>query len=138
MAKLYCKSLIALENVVMSYLLVPLQTLGYSGENIRILTQQHRGNSDKFLSQDGVGFEGEDGAAVGKVIDETGEDGWAKDTTLTNSYRDVLELRDGESKTRGHRFKVSGERFKKDLRGNFFTQRLVRIWNGLLEKGVEA
>ena len=30
----------------------------------------------------------------------------------------------GESKTRGHRFKVRGERYKSVQRGNFFTQRV--------------
>ena len=44
----------------------------------------------------------------------------------------------GESKTREYRFKVRGERFKRDLRGNFFTQRVVRIWNELPGKVVEA
>ena len=43
-----------------------------------------------------------------------------------------------ELKTRGHRFKVRRERFKRDLSGNFFTQRVVRIWNELPEKVVEA
>ena len=46
--------------------------------------------------------------------------------------------REGALKTRGHRFKVRGERFKRDLRGNFFTQRVVHIWNELPEKVVEA
>ena len=41
-------------------------------------------------------------------------------------------------KTGGHRFKVRGERFKRDLRGNFFTQKMVHIWNELPEKVVEA
>eukprot|EP00061_Rhincodon_typus_P016622 g44930.t1 len=53
-----------------------------------------------------------------------------------NTYS--LLPRDGELKTRGHRFKVRGERFKKDLRGNVFLQRVLRIWNGLPEKVVEA
>eukprot|EP00061_Rhincodon_typus_P011758 g37017.t1 len=33
----------------------------------------------------------------------------------------------GESKTRGYRLKVSGERFKRDLRGNFFTQKVLKL-----------
>eukprot|EP00061_Rhincodon_typus_P016594 g44895.t1 len=45
---------------------------------------------------------------------------------------------DGELKTRGHKFKVRGDRFKKDLRDNFFIQRVVCMWNGLPEKVVEA
>ena len=44
----------------------------------------------------------------------------------------------GESKTRGHRFKVRGERHKKVQRGNFFTQRVVNVWNKLPEVIVEA
>eukprot|EP00061_Rhincodon_typus_P019002 g48424.t1 len=44
----------------------------------------------------------------------------------------------GESKTRGHRFKVRGERLKRDLRSNFFMQRVVFIWNELPQKVVEA
>ena len=39
----------------------------------------------------------------------------------------------GESKTRGHRFKVRGERYKRLQRGNFFTQRVVSVWNELPE-----
>ena len=41
-------------------------------------------------------------------------------------------------KTRGHRFKMRGKRFKKAVKGNFFTQKVVRIWNLLPEKVVEA
>ena len=44
----------------------------------------------------------------------------------------------GESKTRGHRFKVRGERYKSVQRGNFFTQRMVSVWNKLPEVVVEA
>ena len=44
----------------------------------------------------------------------------------------------GESKTRGHRFKMRGERYRRIQRGNFFTQRLVSVWNELPETGVEA
>ena len=44
----------------------------------------------------------------------------------------------GESKTRGHRFKVRGERYKRVQRGNFFTQRVVSVWNKLPEAVVEA
>ena len=32
-----------------------------------------------------------------------------------------------ESKTRGHRFKVRGKRYKRVQRGNFFTQRVVSV-----------
>jgi len=44
----------------------------------------------------------------------------------------------GELKTEGHRLKVRGEWFKRNLRGNFFTQRVVRVWNEVPEKVVEA
>ena len=33
---------------------------------------------------------------------------------------------------------MRGERFKRDLRGNFFTQRVVRVWDELPEEVVEA
>ena len=36
-----------------------------------------------------------------------------------------------ESITGGHRFKVRGARFKGDVRGKFFTQRVVGAWNSL-------
>jgi len=44
----------------------------------------------------------------------------------------------GESKTRGHRFNVRGERYRRAQRGNFFTQRVVSVWNELPEAVVEA
>ena len=44
----------------------------------------------------------------------------------------------GESKTRGRRFKMRGERYKRIQRGNFFTQRVVNVWNELPETVVEA
>eukprot|EP00061_Rhincodon_typus_P007432 g29121.t1 len=42
------------------------------------------------------------------------------------------------SKTRRRRFKVRGERFKRDLRGNLFAQRVVRLRKELPEEVVEA
>jgi len=44
----------------------------------------------------------------------------------------------GESKTRGHRFKVRGERYRKVQRGTFVTQRVVSVGNELQEAVVEA
>ncbi|XP_059831389.1 uncharacterized protein LOC132397106 [Hypanus sabinus] len=40
--------------------------------------------------------------------------------------------------TRGHGFKLSGGRFKGDIRGRFYTQRVVGAWNALPESVVEA
>ena len=40
--------------------------------------------------------------------------------------------------TRGHRFKVLGSRYRGDVRGRFFTQRVVGPWNGLPATVVEA
>jgi len=40
--------------------------------------------------------------------------------------------------TKGHRFKVSGGRCRGDVRGRFFTQRVVGAWNGLPLVIVEA
>ena len=54
---------------------------------------------------------------------------------LDNQY---LFPKVGESKTRGHRFKVRGERYKRVQRGNFFTQRVVSVWNKLPEVEVEV
>ena len=44
----------------------------------------------------------------------------------------------GESKTRAHRFKVRGERYKRVQRDNFFTQWVLSVWNELPEVVVEA
>ena len=44
----------------------------------------------------------------------------------------------GESRTRGHRFKLRGERINGNLRSNCFTQRVVRLWYRLPEEVVEA
>lgn len=44
----------------------------------------------------------------------------------------------GESRARRHRFKVNGERFYRNLRGNIFTQRVVGVWNVLPEEVIEA
>ena len=44
----------------------------------------------------------------------------------------------GETRTRGHGFKIRGSRFRTELRRNFFTQRVVNLWNSLPSEAVEA
>ena len=46
----------------------------------------------------------------------------------------IIETR----RTRGHGLKVRGERYNTDIRGRFFTQRVVGVWNALPSKVVEA
>jgi len=43
-----------------------------------------------------------------------------------------------ESKTRGHRFKVRGERYKRLQRNICFTQKVVSVWDELPEAVVEV
>ena len=43
-----------------------------------------------------------------------------------------------ETRTRGHGLKVRGSRFRTELRRNFFTQRIVNLWNSLPSEAVEA
>jgi len=42
------------------------------------------------------------------------------------------------SVTGGQRFKVRGRRFRRDVRMNLFTQRVVGVWNSLSERVVET
>ena len=42
------------------------------------------------------------------------------------------------SVTRGHRLRVRGGKFKRDVRGMIFTQRVVNAWNVLSDEVVEA
>ena len=51
---------------------------------------------------------------------------------------EMLFPRVEKSSTRGHRFKVHGEKFRGDVRGKFFTQRVVNAWNALPEQMVGA
>ena len=44
----------------------------------------------------------------------------------------------GETRTRGYSLKIRGSRFRTELRRNFFTQRVVNLWNSLPSKAVEA
>ena len=44
----------------------------------------------------------------------------------------------GETRTRGHSLKISGSRFRIELRRNFFTQRVVNLWNSLSSEAAEA
>ena len=44
----------------------------------------------------------------------------------------------GESRTRGHSLRIKGRPFKTEVRKNFFTQRVVNLWNSLPQRAVEA
>ena len=43
-----------------------------------------------------------------------------------------------ESRTRGHSLKIKGGQFRTELRRNFFSQRVVNLWNSLPTEVVEA
>ena len=44
----------------------------------------------------------------------------------------------GESRTRGHSLRIRGRPFRMEMRKNFFSQRVVNLWNSLPQKAVEA
>ena len=44
----------------------------------------------------------------------------------------------GESRTKGHSLRIRGKPFRTEVRRNFFTQRVVNVWNSLPQKVVEA
>ena len=44
----------------------------------------------------------------------------------------------GKTRTRGHNLRLKGQSFKTEMRRNFFSQRVVNLWNSLLQKTVEA
>ena len=44
----------------------------------------------------------------------------------------------GKTGTRGHNLRLKGQSFKTEMRRNFFSQRVVNLWNFLLQKAVEA
>ena len=44
----------------------------------------------------------------------------------------------GETRTRGHSLKIKQSKFRTELRRNFFTQRVVNLWNSLPSEAVEA
>ena len=44
----------------------------------------------------------------------------------------------GRSRTRGHSLRIRGKSFRTEMRRNFFTQRVVGLWNSLPQRVVEA
>ena len=44
----------------------------------------------------------------------------------------------GESRTRGHSLRIRDKPFRTEVRRNFFTQRVVNLWNSLPRKVAEA
>ena len=44
----------------------------------------------------------------------------------------------GVSRTRGHSLRIRGKPFRTEVRRNFFTQRVVNVWNSLAQNVVEA
>ena len=44
----------------------------------------------------------------------------------------------GHSRTRGHCLRIRGSKFKTELRRNYFSQRVVNLWNSLPQSAVDA
>ena len=44
----------------------------------------------------------------------------------------------GETRTRGHSLRIKGTHFRTEMRRNFFSQRVVGLWNSLPQRAVEA
>ena len=44
----------------------------------------------------------------------------------------------GQSTTRGYRYRLRGGRFKTEMRRNYFSQRVVNLWNSLPHNSVES
>ena len=44
----------------------------------------------------------------------------------------------GKTRTRRHNLRLKGRSFKTEMRRNFFSQRVVNLWNSLPQKAVEA
>ena len=44
----------------------------------------------------------------------------------------------GHSRMRGHSLRIRGSKFKTELRRNYFSQRVVNLWNSLPQSAVDA
>ena len=60
------------------------------------------------------------------------------DLTAAFQYLKGAYKQEGSSRTRGNGFKLKEGRFRLDVRGKFFTRRVVRCWNGLPGEVVDA
>ena len=56
---------------------------------------------------------------------------------LNKCPEDMFELA-GEGRTRGHSYKLKKSQFKLNLRGHFFSQRVINLWNALKDDTVTA
>ena len=44
----------------------------------------------------------------------------------------------GKTRTKGHNLRLKGRSFKTEMRRNFFSQRMVNLWNSLPQRAVEV
>ena len=56
---------------------------------------------------------------------------------LNKCPEDMFQLA-GEGRTRGHSYKLKKSQFKLNLRGHFFSQRVINLWNALKDDTVTA
>ena len=57
---------------------------------------------------------------------------------LTNVKFETFFEMDTNCRTRGHTCKLKKNRFNRDLRQHFFTERIINIWNNLDNQTVSA
>ena len=55
-----------------------------------------------------------------------------------NSRPEEMLVLAGEGVTRGHSLKLQKNHFRLNVRGHFFTQRVINLWNRLREETVSA
>ena len=56
------------------------------------------------------------------------------DKQVTSELLNVMD----HSRTRGHSMKLTKHRSKLEMRNNFFTSKVVNVWNSLMEQAISA